>query len=209
MTLSNKSAGVFVAEVLGTMILAMMVLSMGLVSPFLIGLVLTVLVFTFGCVSGAHLNPAVTIAMAAARKIQPAMVVVYLVAQAVGAVLALGVFEYLRDSEYVATLDLASESTVQLFTAEALGAAILMIGVVLAVKCSDRMRQVSAFVVGLSFMVGIEVATIGGGGIINPAVAYSLGQLSLTTFAAPVVGAVAGMVVYKWLLQNSCFSKKK
>ena len=207
MKLSNQSAGVFVAEALGTTILAMLILSMGLGDPFQIGLVMAVLVFTIGCVSGAHLNPAVTIAMAVARKIKPAMAVIYLAAQAVGAVLALGLYQYLTDSEYVAAP--AIESSAQLFTAEAVGAAILMMGVVLAVKCSDKMMQVAPFIVGLSFMVGIQVAAIGGGGFINPAVAHSLGQLSWTTAIAPIVGAVVGMVVYKWLMQNGCMGKKK
>src|ERR1700744_3057491 len=41
------------------------------------GAILTVLILTFGPVSGAHFNPAVTIALALQRKLLPSVVVIY------------------------------------------------------------------------------------------------------------------------------------
>jgi glycerol uptake facilitator-like aquaporin len=51
------------------------------------GAILTVLILTFGPISGAHFNPAVSIAMALRREIGAGVAAVYIVAQIVGAVL--------------------------------------------------------------------------------------------------------------------------
>ncbi|MFZ4573550.1 MAG: MIP/aquaporin family protein [Phycisphaerales bacterium] len=52
------------------------------------GLVVMVMIFAFGGVSGAHMNPAVTAALAAARKFPSRDVVGYVAAQLIGATLA-------------------------------------------------------------------------------------------------------------------------
>ena len=46
---------------------------------------ITVLIQMFGHVSGGHMNPAVSIAMAAAMKISPIRAVLYTAAQCIGA----------------------------------------------------------------------------------------------------------------------------
>jgi glycerol uptake facilitator-like aquaporin len=51
------------------------------------GAILTVLILTFGPISGAHFNPAVSIAMALRREIGASVAAMYIVAQIVGAVL--------------------------------------------------------------------------------------------------------------------------
>jgi MIP family channel proteins len=49
------------------------------------GFTITVLAYSIGDVSGAHINPAVTLAMAVARQISPVQLIVYWVAQFTGA----------------------------------------------------------------------------------------------------------------------------
>jgi glycerol uptake facilitator-like aquaporin len=51
------------------------------------GAILAVLILTFGPISGAHFNPAVSIAFALQRELTAAMLAVYIVAQVLGAVL--------------------------------------------------------------------------------------------------------------------------
>ena len=53
---------------------------------FTFGLMITVLIQMFGHVSGGHMNPAVSIAMAAALKISPVRALLYTAAQCVGAI---------------------------------------------------------------------------------------------------------------------------
>ncbi len=50
------------------------------------GAVLTVLILTFGPVSGAHFNPAVSIALAVRRELLPSVAAMYIVAQIVGGI---------------------------------------------------------------------------------------------------------------------------
>ncbi len=52
------------------------------------GLVVMAMIYAIGHVSGAHINPAVTIAFAAVRHFPPRQVPVYLAAQLAGAALA-------------------------------------------------------------------------------------------------------------------------
>ena len=214
MKLSNKCMGVVAAEFIGTVILAMMVLHMtgGVVGSLsaaglvFIGLVLTTLVFIFGGVSNAHFNPAVTVAMGLARKMKGTVVMVYVLAQLAGAYVALNLYEYLTGAEASSGVDLADAAAGPLFTAEAIGAAILMIAVVLVMKHQKMVMQVSSFIVGLAFMLGLAIAGIGGGGIINPALAVSFEQVSLVTVFAPIVGAVVGVFIFKNL--QACCDKK-
>jgi glycerol uptake facilitator protein len=51
------------------------------------GLAVAIAVYAVGRVSGAHINPAVTLALAATQDFDPAMVVPYIVAQFVGAII--------------------------------------------------------------------------------------------------------------------------
>uniref|UniRef100_A0A0R0IKM3 Nodulin-26 n=1 Tax=Glycine max TaxID=3847 RepID=A0A0R0IKM3_SOYBN len=59
------------------------------------GLVLTVLVYTVGHISGGHFNPAVTIAFASTRRFPLIQVPAYVVAQLLGSILASGTLRLL------------------------------------------------------------------------------------------------------------------
>src|SRR5882672_9658170 len=52
------------------------------------GLILSVMVSTFGAVSGGHFNPAVTIGLWVARKVDESTVVTYIIAQLIGGTMA-------------------------------------------------------------------------------------------------------------------------
>ena len=89
----------FSAELIGTMIL--IILGDGVVANVLLtkskgynagwivittgwALAVTIAVYKVGSISGAHLNPAVTLAMAAIGKFDPALVPTYIAAQIIG-----------------------------------------------------------------------------------------------------------------------------
>ena len=89
----NRTLRVFAAELFGTMILVLggpgaailagkQIGTLGIATAF--GIVLMVLVYAIGGISGAHVNPAVTIGAFLARKIELAMVPVYIGAQLAG-----------------------------------------------------------------------------------------------------------------------------
>ncbi|MBK6544211.1 MAG: aquaporin [Saprospiraceae bacterium] len=62
---------------------------------FSFGLIVMVMIYTFGNISGAHLNPAVTIAFALAKKFDRKELVPYILSQILGAFLASFILQYL------------------------------------------------------------------------------------------------------------------
>ncbi len=104
--MQDRGPASYLAEFIGTLMLVLFIClavsifvqqpTAQLPSPFIdwsvIGLVhlfiLFALIQTLAVVSGAHFNPAVTVAMAALRQIKPADAVIYIVAQLAGAVAA-------------------------------------------------------------------------------------------------------------------------
>jgi glycerol uptake facilitator protein len=96
--MEDRGPSAYAAELLGTLMLVLFIGSilstaagLGVTDFAVIGLlhvfVLGMLVATLGGVSGAHFNPAVTIALAAIRKIKPPDAAVYIVMQLIGALL--------------------------------------------------------------------------------------------------------------------------
>jgi aquaporin Z len=92
-----KSSKLFLAETFGTFILMLggpgtAILVPGFDGKILLvalafGLALLVAAYSIGPVSGCHINPAVTIGMVAAKKLQPALAPVYILGQIGGAAL--------------------------------------------------------------------------------------------------------------------------
>ncbi len=94
----NKDGRALVVEMIGTFALVFIgagagtLGDSGLVGVALAhGLVLLGMIYATGHISGTHINPAVTLAVLAARRITPALAVGYIVAQLFGAILAAGV----------------------------------------------------------------------------------------------------------------------
>ena len=90
----------YAAEFIGTFVLAFTVsLSLAGQFPvptgFLAALALGIGVYIVGAISGAHLNPAVTLGFWAARRLPGGAVVPYLAAQCLGGILASAVLVYL------------------------------------------------------------------------------------------------------------------
>lgn len=101
--LAALKPGALIAEFLGTFILSGAVLYFalqGATGLLGIGIVLTALVIAFGVASGAHLNPAITIAQYVNRKINGVKALAYIIVQVLGAVLALGLLTGLANAQF-------------------------------------------------------------------------------------------------------------
>jgi glycerol uptake facilitator-like aquaporin len=95
--------GALIGELLGTFVLAGVVIKLaqgGTIGAIGIALSLAVLVIVLGVVSGAHLNPAITIAQYVNRKVDGVKAVAFIIAQVLGAVLAFVVLKAIFDSTY-------------------------------------------------------------------------------------------------------------
>ena len=84
----------YLAEFVGTMFFLLVILSTG--GEALVGAALAIAIMVVGKVSGGHLNPAVTVMMAVAKKMNSNDVLPYIVAQVAGGLVALELHKRLR-----------------------------------------------------------------------------------------------------------------
>ncbi len=186
----------YLAECIGTFSLTLLValsLSMTILpTPVLAAATLGLFVYTVGGISGAHLNPAVTVALASVGKIRYDHATFYIIAQLLGANLAMVVASLLTGKVTALPVD----ATLGIGLAEALGAFLFLLGIS-AVVYGKVHSAASGLVIGGSLLCGIYVASTLGNGILNPAVAMGVGSLSLSYALGPIAGALAGVWTYR------------
>ncbi|HEP1521402.1 TPA: aquaporin family protein [Streptococcus pyogenes] len=231
----------FIGELLGTFILVL--LGDGVVSACILnktkaqnsgwiaivlgwGIAVTVAVYISGFMSGAHLNPAVTLAMAAIGSLPWSQVVTYLVAQFLGAmlgalVLYLHYYPHWNETKDAGTI-LACFSTgpairhtwSNLF-GEALGTAVLVI-TVMAIGPNKVAAGFGPIIVGFVVMaVGFSLGATTGYAInpardLGPRIMHALLPIpnkgdSDWSYAwipvlGPILGGVAGALIYQAIL---------
>ena len=190
----------FAAELLGTFLLALMVrLSLGsnfpVPTPVVAGLTLGLIVYVLGPISGAHVNPAVTVGLAAIRKISWNDAGVYVAMPLVGGFLAMVVGNALAGAH----LSLNAGSTVEIGIAEALGAAILVLGVS-SVVFGKTPKDASGLTIGTALTLGALAASTVSNGVVNPAVALGIGSLSIPYVVGPLLGGVVAAFGYRALI---------
>jgi aquaporin Z len=211
------------AELIGAFLLAGVVLvSRG--EPLFVLFALVGIVLLVGGISGAHVNPAVTVGAWVTRRIGWLRAVGYIGAQILGAALAFVVMSsFIGGAEKVsaeaaafgqtgATLYTAVAATVYeakawfVFFAELLGVAILSFAFAAATRAKDTLSR--AFTIGIGLFIGLMFAVIATGYVgataaLNPAIAVAIQAYSfdhLWTFAlyaiAPAIGGTAGFILY-------------
>jgi glycerol uptake facilitator protein len=183
------------------------------------GLVVALAIYAVGTTSGAHINPAVTVALAAARRFSWAEVAPYVVAQLLGAFTgAMLIVEYVGSrATGLGSVGLTAlgpgVNGLQGIVAEALGT-FLLVFTIMAVAVDERAPAGWAgFLIGLA--VATEIMLIGPftGGSVNPARSfgpYLVNQLFggstpwsefYVYIVGPLVGGVAGALCYDVLVR--------
>jgi MIP family channel proteins len=172
------------------------------------GLALAAVVAAVGHVSGAHVNPAVTLGMAATGKFPWRYTPIYIGAQLVGAVLA-ALATWLTfggparsEANLAATYPAQGVGDLQAFLVEILITFILVF-VVMAVATDDRApAAIAPIAVGFALAVGVFIAGPVTGGAVNPV--RALGPMivagDLTSFwlyiLGPIIGGVLAALLY-------------
>src|SRR5438067_9953725 len=91
------------------------------------GLIVLAMIYTFGDISGAHFNPAVTIGFWAARRLPARDLAPYIASQSIGALLASGVLRLLFSQSKLLGATMPAGSEMQSFVLEALLTFLLML----------------------------------------------------------------------------------
>jgi MIP family channel proteins len=181
--------------------------------PLAGGIVLAIVVASMGHVSGAHLNPAVTLGLAVNRRFPWSAVPAYLIAQFVGgAVAALVAWAFYGDAarsvaKLGATYPAPGVSLGSAFAAEAVVTFMLVL-VVIAVATDTRVPQgVAAMAIGAALAAAILISGPISGGSVNPA--RSIGPMivagNMTDWwlyvLAPLLGGVVAATLYDRVLR--------
>jgi aquaporin NIP len=133
------------------------------------GLVVMAMIHTFGDISGAHLNPAVTLGFAVAGRFKWKDVPGYAAAQIGGALVGSGVVKTLFPSSLTLGATLPSGSLTQTFILEIILTAILML-VILSVSTGAKEKGITAGIT-IGAVVALEAMLAGPicGASMNPA----------------------------------------
>ena len=195
------SAKKSIAEAIGTFLLAfgvgltVAVQNFPLPTILVAGLILGVVVYTIGNVSGAQINPAVTVGLWSVKKIAAPQAIANILAQ-----LLAGFIAYICLQALHAPLAPATD-TVLSALGEVLGAFVLVWGIA-AVVFGKVQPAAAGLTIGGSLMLGIVVASFGSLGVLNPAVALGVGAWNFVYFLAPLLGGILGAQLYKWIIDE-------
>lgn len=197
--LGARKVAALVAEFVGTFLLTSVVLGMiAKQQPFyatvlMAGITLALVVLGVGRASGAHINPAVTVGLWTIRKVETTRAIAYIAVQLLAGYSALLIAREVFGNALIAR---GGESVDwKIVTAEALGAALFTMGIAAAVYRGYRGVQ-AAVTIGASLTLGLVVAALGSGAVLNPAVALGINSFTLSYVMGPVLGAVFGMNLY-------------
>ena len=167
------------------------------------GLVVFALIQMLGDISGAHLNPAVTLGLVAAGRFKASEAAPYTVAQCLGAFLASAILRILFPADTHLGATLPAGSTLQSFALEFILTAILMLGILRTTTGAPGKVALAGIAIGS--IIGLEAMFAGPacGASMNPARSLAPAVVSGQTTAlwvyisAPVLGALAGVLAEK------------
>jgi MIP family channel proteins len=174
------------------------------------GLIVLAMIYTLGDISGAHINPTVTIGFWTARRFDARKVLPYVVSQCAGAFLASVTLRLLFPANVTLGATLPAGSPLQSFVLELILTALLMF-VILAVSTGAREKGITAGIV-VGSVIGLEAMFPGPicGASMNPARSLGPGVVSLHLqsfwiyLLAPVIGAVVGVFACRCVREPGC-----
>ena len=179
------------------------------------GLVVLAMIYAVGDVSGAHLNPAVTLGFFAARRFEGRLVVPYLASQVVGAGIASLAMRLLFPAHPTLGATTPSGPATQSFVMEAILTFLLMF-VILSVSTGAKEKGVMAGV-AVGSVIALEAMFAGpvSGASMNPArslapalVSWDLSSLWVY-LTAPVLGAFASVLACRCVQEPGCCAAAK
>ena len=225
--MERRGTPAYIAELVGTFLLvlfialAVTVYAGGGGSPDLvaIGLVhtfgLMMLIATLGGASGAHFNPAVTVALLSIRKIAPVDAAIYIVVQLAGGVLAVlvakaliqnGAGDAVNFGAVGVSQDLLGGKALAGFLAEFIGTFALMWAIMGVAVNPTSDKAWAPFVIGATLGAAVMLMAPMTGAGFNPARAFGpalvtgefgpAGTFMLAFLIAPIAGAVAAAMAY-------------
>jgi aquaporin Z len=160
-----------------------------IVNPIAIGLMLMAMIYIGGHISGAQYNPAISFACFVQNRLRLDEAVKYIVAQSLGAVLALCFFMMITNNSF--TLDMVPGSPLLAPMAIEGLLTLVLCWVYLVMNYDNRYRNsmIPGFAIGLTLM-----AIVSAGSLFNPGVA--IGSMACNMIKDGSCGGMASVLVY-------------
>jgi aquaporin Z len=160
-----------------------------IVNPIAIGLMLMAMIYIGGHISGGHFNPAITFACFVQKRFKLEEAVKYIVAQSLGALLALCFFMMITNNSF--TLDMVPGSPlVGPMAIEGL-LTLVLCWIYLVMNYENRYKNsmIPGFAIGLTLM-----AIVSAGSLFNPGVA--IGSMLCSLIKDGMCGGMPSVLVY-------------
>ncbi len=172
------------------------------------GLIVMSMIYSLGNISGAHLNPAVSIAFAVARRFPARQLPGYIISQLSGALLASFTLKFLFPRNVLLGATMPSGTELQSFILELILTFFLMLVILNVADGSKEHGMFAGLAIGA--VVGLEALFAGPicGASMNPARSIAPAIVSghlehlWVYLAAPIAGAVLAIPVWKYLGNN-------
>ena len=199
--LSGEFLGTFILVFCGTGAIVIDQESAGVIThvgiAMTFGLIVMAMILSFGHISGAHINPAVTIALCVSGRFKKEMILPYVFAQLAGALLASYILKYLFPSSEFLGSSLPKGPAMQSCILECILSFILMLVILTSTRKKDHSLLIPAIAVGAT--VALEAMFAGPicGASMNPVRSISPALVSghLEFLWIYIVGPVSGMLL--------------
>ena len=169
------------------------------------GLIVMAMIYALGGVSGAHLNPAVTIAFATNKNFAWAQVAPYIISQFAGAFTASLILKFLFPSSLFLGATLPSGSAMQSFVLEIILTFFLMLVILQVTTGSKEQGMFAGLAIGSVVLLEAMFAGPVCGASMNPARSLSPAIISghaeslWVYLTAPFIGALLAVGIYQIL----------
>ncbi len=179
------------------------------------GLIVLAMIYTVGDISGAHLNPAVTIGFWAARRMSGREVLPYIASQVIGAILASGLLRLLFPENKLLGATTPAGPEMQSFVLEAVLTFFLML-TILNVSTGSKEKGITAGI-AVGSVIALEAMFAGpvSGASMNPARSLAPALASghfehlWIYLTAPPLGAIMAMFACRCIREKDCCTRLK
>jgi len=171
------------------------------------GLIVMAMIYALGNISGAHLNPAVTIAFALAKKFEVNQIAPYIFSQAVGAFSASLILKYLFPTNEILGATLPSGAPMQSFILEFILTFFLMLVIINVATGSKEQGMFAGLAIGSTVLLEAMFAGPICGASMNPIRSLAPAVVSGHTehlwvyLVATILGAALAIPTWKFLNQ--------
>lgn len=173
------------------------------------GLIVMAMIYSLGNISGAHMNPAVTLAFTIAKRFPLKQVFPYIISQLIGALLASGALRYLFPSNETLGATLPAGTELQSFILEFILTFFLMLVIINVATGSKEQGMFAGLAIGSTVLLEAMFAgpvcgaSMNPGRSISPAIVSGHIEHLWIYVVAPIAGAAFAIPVFKILHNKS------